>query len=93
MRNAKLGFIIRFSVAVLAVYVFFTLINIQMDITRKADEIDHLRQQVFVKTQENARLTDMLETEIDDEYIANIAREKLGYALPGERFFEDISQN
>ena len=93
MRNAKLGFVIRFVVAVIAVYVFFALVNIQMDITKKEYDNEAMRRQVFIKTQENARLADMLETEIDDEYIANLARDKLGYALPGERYFEDISQN
>ena len=92
MQGVRLGFILRFVVIILAIYVFFTLISLQLDISRKMEDIERLRDEITVMTQENARLQDMLEAEIDDQLVAGIARDKLGYAMPGERFFEDISQ-
>ena len=39
----------------------------------------------------NAEIEAILNNEDNDEYIARIARDKLGYVSPGERVFVDIS--
>ena len=38
-----------------------------------------------------SQIQDVLDSADDTEYIAEIAREKLGYVAPGERVFVDIS--
>ena len=39
----------------------------------------------------NAELTDAISGENQEEYIAQIARESLGYIYPGEQVYVDIS--
>ena len=40
---------------------------------------------------ENKRMQETIGEELSDEEIASIAREKLGFSLPGERIFIDIT--
>ena len=40
---------------------------------------------------ENSMIQDILDSDDDTDYIAEIAREKLGYIIPGQRVFVDIS--
>ncbi len=49
-------------------------------------EIASLQQEVELQNQKN-ELTNMIESEITDEFIEKIAREKLGLVKPSERIF------
>ncbi|MEA4920738.1 MAG: septum formation initiator family protein [Clostridiaceae bacterium] len=74
-----------------AVYAAFTLVSIQLQIMSKENEKHELQMQIDRQKLENSRIEDILASEDDTEYIAEIAREKLGYVAPGERVFVDIS--
>jgi cell division protein FtsB len=50
-----------------------------------------LQQQVTEMTQKNAELQYQIDHGTDEETIEEIARNKLGLVLPGEKVFYDIS--
>ncbi len=50
-----------------------------------------LQEQIESQKLENSMIQDILDSDDDTDYIAEIAREKLGYIIPGQRVFVDIS--
>ena len=92
MRRKKLvGLATKIFVAIFAVYAAFTLVSLQIQISAKREEQAALRAQIEEQTLRNAEIEAILNNEDNDEYIARIARDKLGYVSPGERVFVDIS--
>ena len=79
------------ATAVFAVYAAFTLVSLQLQIAEKKEEQALLQAQIEEQELRNAEIKALLESENSDEYVARIAREKLGYISPGERVFVDIS--
>lgn len=74
-----------------AVYAAFTLVSLQLEIREKEKKIARLQTEIEQQELENRQIQDVLDSADDTEYIAEIAREKLGYVAPGERVFVDIS--
>ena len=79
------------ATAVFAVYAAFTLVSLQLQIAEKKEEQALLQAQIEEQELRNAEIKALLESENSDDYVARIAREKLGYISPGERVFVDIS--
>jgi len=79
-------FVLAFSV-----YAAFTLVSLQLQIREKEKRVAALQAAIHQQEMENRQIQDILDNADDTEYIAEIAREKLGYVAPGERVFVDIS--
>ena len=79
------------ATAAFAVYAAFTLVSLQLQIAEKKEEQALLQAQIEEQELRNAEIKALLESENSDDYVARIAREKLGYISPGERVFVDIS--
>ena len=79
------------ATAVFAVYAAFTLVSLQLQIAEKKEEQALLQAQIEEQELRNAEIKALLESENSEDYVARIAREKLGYISPGERVFVDIS--
>ena len=67
------------------------MVSLQLQIAEKKEEQARLQAQIEEQELRNAEIKALLESENSDEYVARIAREKLGYISPGERVFVDIS--
>ena len=93
MRTKRVGagLIIKLLVLFVAVIAAINLLQLQAQINSMKKDVAQLGEQAAEQSKKNTRLNADLETEIDDEYIANIARDKLGLIKPGERIFVDIS--
>ncbi len=91
MKKKKSGFIIKVVLGLFAAYAVVNLITIQFDIREKQSELDKLESEIQSVTLKNQQLTETMKTELTDDEIADIAREKLGFSLPGERIFVDIT--
>ena len=91
MREKRGSLIAKIFVFAFAAYAAISLISIQIQSSEKRAEIAWLEDRMDLQTQKNASLRGALEAEIDSDYMAAIAREKLGYVMPGESIFEDIS--
>ncbi len=90
-RKKRVGLATKIFVAAFSVYAAFTLVSLQIRIGSKEEEQKLLEAQVEEQSLRNAEIEALLNSEENDEYIARIARDKLGYVLPGERVFVDIS--
>ncbi|XOQ44722.1 MAG: Septum formation initiator [Clostridium sp.] len=91
-RKPKKIFLLRLAVFVFAAYMLVTLINQQLQIQKKRQELQMIQQQIKIQEIKNADLKHALSTEADSEsdYIERKAREELDYAKPGERVFVNI---
>lgn len=90
-KKKKIGTLTKCFIACFAVYASFTLVSLQMQISEKKAEQNQLSAQKEEQSLRNAEIRALLESPESDEYVARIAREKLGYISPGERVFVDIS--
>ncbi|HIU44448.1 MAG TPA: septum formation initiator family protein [Candidatus Ventrousia excrementavium] len=90
-RKKRVGLATKIFVAIFAVYAAFTLVSLQIQISAKREEQAALQAQIEEQSLRNAEIEALLNSEDNDEYIARIARDKLGYVSPGERVFVDIS--
>lgn len=86
-----MGLATKIFVTVFAVYAAFTLVSLQIQISAKREEQQALQKQIEEQSLRNAEIEALLDSEENDEYIARIARDKLGYISPGERVFVDVS--
>ena len=80
--------------AVLLLFILYAVYNIATQgskLAAKQEEYATLEAQITEQKLENQRMEETIGDELDDDEIASVAREKLGYALPGERVFIDIT--
>lgn len=72
-------------------YGLISFFILQMDLAQKDQELQEINKKIQTQQQTNEELKTMLGEEHYSEYIARIAREKLGYVYPDERIFVDVS--
>ena len=77
---------------VFCIYFFVVIINQQADIRAANDKLSALERESQEQAIENEELDNLIENG-GDEYIERIAREELGYVMPEEKVFYDISGN
>ena len=83
--------IIRLCLVLFAIYVVYNLVVLHMQIKEKNQELAALEAEIYSQNLVNQQLEESATAKLTDEEIAEIAREKLGYSLPGERIFIDIT--
>ena len=82
--------LIKIVFALLVVYLLYIFIGLQVKINEKKSQISDLDIQISSKTTENEQLTDILEAEVDNEYVEKVARD-LGYVNSDEKIYEGIT--
>jgi len=78
-------------VLLFAVYTVYSLISLQTSIKAKELEAATLQANIDSQKTYNSSVQDLLAAENDDAYVADIARDMLGYVMPGDKVFVDIS--
>ena len=91
MKKKKSHLILKTFLLIFAVYALFNFFSLRSQISKKLDEIDAMKEKVYEQQVINQQLRESAGTELTEAEIADIARQKLGYALPGERVFIDIT--
>lgn len=89
--KAKSPVIVKILLLIFAVYAAYTLVSLQLQIREKSEDLKGLTQQVQARKVDNAELHEAIEEGVSDDYIAQVARDRLGYVTPGERVFVDTS--
>ena len=92
-KKKRVGLVAKVLIAAFAVYAACTLVNLQLRINAAGSEQAALQAQLEAQKLVNAELTDAVSGKNQEEYIAQIARDSLGYIYPGEQVFVDISSN
>ena len=90
-KNGPFMLFFKVAAAVFAVVLMVSLIGGRMQVSRMEKEEAAAVQRVQQQQQENEELRILMESGDEDAYIERIARERLGFARPGERIFVDIT--
>lgn len=85
MQIKKAGFLTKIVVLALLIAASVTLLRMQGQIAQAQREREELQQQVIDQTQVNADLQDAVDHSSDPDRQADIARNELGLAAPGEK--------
>lgn len=87
-RHGLLRFMVTVALAIVAVFVAYSIIKNQIEINENMKRYNALLQETNQVLESNAQINAYLEDDEKlDEYIENIAREKLDYANSNERIF------
>lgn len=68
-----------------------TLVSTQVELVAKRQQLDSITAQVDAQKADNTEMQRTLDNGNEDGTIERFARDKLGYALPGERIYVDMS--
>ncbi len=91
MQNLKKKINLRSVLFLLAiVYLTINLISAQFELMTKKQELNAVQSQKERLQLEVADTQSLLEEDRDEVYIERVARERLGYANPGEKVYIDI---
>ena len=90
MKKRRAGILLKLLVAMLSVYAAVQLVMLQIEINEQRTYQERLTAQKEKLEQQNAALQSFIDSELDDRAIERIARDELGYVLPGERVIVDI---
>lgn len=78
---------------IFAFYAVFTLVNQQMDIAKKQEELKNLNDSIVIQEVKNEEIKQVYELDDDenDAYIEREARQEFDYCMQGERVFINIA--
>ena len=85
--------LLKLAIFAFAAYIVFALVNQQVQIKEKSQELADLQEQVETQKIKNEDMKHALNADEEEtkEYIERVAREDLDYAKPGERVFVNIA--
>lgn len=91
MKLKKANMFTKIVILALTLYAVVSLVSVREKVAKAEAQRAVLQQQVTEMTQQNAELQYQIDHGTDEETIEEIARNKLGLVLPGEKVFYDIS--
>ncbi len=94
-KRQKGSFLLRLAIFAFAVYTVVALVNQQVQISEKRQELANVKQQIQIQEIKNEDIKHALSTgaNASSDYIERVAREGLSLAKPGERVFVNIAGN
>lgn len=93
MRNQKMKNLLkRVLILIFIIYFIYTIISQQKTLNAYAKEKEKINEQIDVAEEAQTELMKMKENINSDEYIEQIAREKLEMYYPNERVYIDIEK-
>ena len=90
-RTRKKSFILTLGLVLLMGYFVITFLSLQLSIKERSSVLEQKNVAYQQQVAENERLKSVVESEDKSEYIEQVAREKLGYVMPGEKVFYDVT--
>lgn len=90
-KKKRRSFLLTIALIALIGYFIISLVSLQIRINQKQQELESLRQtykQVQIK---NTELKQIVAEDDENGYMERIARDVLGYVLPGESVYYDVS--
>ena len=89
-KKRKVGFVAKLIVFAFVIYSAVTLVSLQIKINAQRENAQSLVGQVAEEKAKQTQLRQLLEDELDEDYVVSEAQ-KQGYAAPDERVFVDVS--
>ncbi len=90
-KEQKFSFILLIGLLFMVGYFAISFVNVRLNINQREKQVAELKAQLEQQYAENARLQEVIDGENQEEYIERIAREKLGYVLPGEKVYYNVT--
>lgn len=90
-KKKRVGLVTKVLIAAFAIYAACTLVNLQLRINAAAQEQTRLQEQLEAQQLTRDELEDAVSGDNQENYVAKIARDALGYVYPGEQVYIDIS--
>lgn len=87
MKQIRLSFPMKIAIFMAFVFLVITLVGMRIDYSDRLIENERLELMVEEKQIQIDEIQNKLDTPFDDEYIIELAKEKLGYCLPDEIIF------
>lgn len=85
------SFILTLALVLLVGYFIITIIGLQAEIRDRKEVKEQLDAEYEQILSENERLQAIVDSEDKSEYMEQIARQKLGFVMPNEKVFFDIT--
>lgn len=85
------SFILTLGLILLIGYFVITFVGLQLERKERSDVLQQKTAEHQQIVAENERLEAVLANEDKSDYMEQIAREKLGYVMPGEKVFYDVT--
>ncbi len=90
-RKQKKSFILTLGLVLLVGYFVITIVGLQLTIKDRQDVLEQKKTEYEDRIEENNHLQSIVDSEDKSEYLEQIAREKLGFIMPGEKVFYDVT--
>lgn len=90
-KKQKHSFILSLALLLAVGYFVISFVSTQLDIREKEKEAAALQEHITQQVAENERLQAVVDGGDESEYIERVAREKLGYVMPDEKVYYDIT--
>ncbi len=87
----KRSFILTLGLVLLVGYFLITIVGLQLQRKEAIAELEQKEAEYEQVEAENERLESILVNEDKSEYMEQVAREKLGFVMPGEKVFYDVT--
>ncbi len=91
VKRKKVSLPVKIAVIAFALYAAVTLLSLQTRIKGQRESNEALADRLSQQEETNAKLEEDLSSELSDEDLMDMARERLGLVLPGERVFVGVS--
>lgn len=90
-RKQKKSFILSLALVLLVGYFIITIISLQVEIRDRKEVKEQLDMEYEQILSNNERLQAIVDSEDKGDYMEQVAREKLGFVMPNEKVFYDIT--
>lgn len=91
MKTSKRSYIVNLAIVLLICVFLIGLVSTRIEISHQKQQIAAAQQVLVQKKEENAELNELVKKENEEAYMERIARDVLGYVLPGESVYYDVS--
>ena len=90
-RKQSRSFILTLGLVLLVGYFVITIIGLQLSIKERQGVLEEKKSAYEQQLEQNDRLQSIVDSEDKSDYMQQIAREKLGFVMPGEKVFYDVT--
>lgn len=90
-RKQTRSFLLTLGILLLVGYFLITIVGNAISYKERQGELEQKNAAYEAQIEENERNQEILDSEDKSSYIEKIAREKLGFIMPGEKVFYDVT--
>lgn len=90
-KKRNTSFLLTLATIAILGYLVISMFSLQFQISEKTKEVEAAKQNLASVEAENKELKELAREEDEKTYMERIARDVLGYVLPGESVYYDVS--